>query len=86
MLVKQVYYNLKITIIGGYLMDVVKVSELVGTSGENWTDAVNNAVVEAAKNRDDILGVEVINFTANIENGRIIEYKANIKIASHFQR
>ncbi len=67
-------------------MDVVKVSELVGTSMENWTDAVNNAVVEAAKNRDDILGVEVINFTANIENGRIIEYKANIKIASHFQR
>lgn len=64
-------------------MDVVKVSELVGTSSENWTDAVNNAVVVAAQARDDILGVEVINFTANVENGRVIEYKANIKIASH---
>jgi dodecin len=72
-------------IIGGITMSVVKVNELVGTSGENWTDAVNNAVIEAAKNQDDILGIEVANFTASIENGRVIEYKANIKIASHFQ-
>jgi dodecin len=66
------------------MMNVVKVNELVGTSSENWTDAVNNAVMEAAGNSDDILGIEVINFTANIENGRVTEYKANIKLASHF--
>jgi len=65
-------------------MSVVKVSELVGSSDENWTEAVNNAVLEASKNSDDILGVEVTNFTASIENGRVVEYRANIKIASHF--
>jgi len=62
-------------------MGVVKVIELVGTSRQNWTDAVDNAVIEAAKTIDDILGVEVTNFTANIDNGRIAEYKADVKIA-----
>lgn len=60
---------------------VVKVIELVGTSHHNWTDAVDNAVLEAAKTVDDIMGVEVTNFTANVGNGHIEEYKADVKIA-----
>lgn len=64
-------------------MGVVKVIELVGTSRHNWTDAVDNAVNEAAKTVDDILGVEVTNFTANIDGGRVAEYKADVKIAFH---
>jgi Uncharacterized conserved protein len=62
-------------------MGVVKVIELVGTSRQNWTDAVDNAVGEASRTLDDILGVEVTNFTANIDNGRIVEYKADVKVA-----
>jgi dodecin len=64
------------------MMGVVKVIELVGTSRHNWTDAVDNAVMEASKTTDDILGVEVTNFTANIDEGRISEYKADVKIAT----
>lgn len=64
-------------------MGVVKVIELVGTSRHNWTDAVDNAVTEASKTVEDILGVEVTNFTANIDNGRIVEYKSDVKIAFH---
>jgi flavin-binding protein dodecin len=64
-------------------MGVVKVIELVGTSPHNWTDAVDNAVMEASKTLDDVLGVEVTNFTANIDNGHIAEYKADVKIAFH---
>ncbi len=60
---------------------VVKVIELVGTSQHNWTDAVDKAVAEASKTIDDILGVEVTNFTANIDKGKIHEYKADVKIA-----
>lgn len=60
---------------------VVKVIELVGTSQHNWTDAVENAVAEASKTVDDILGCEVTNFTANIKDGRVMEYKADCKIA-----
>lgn len=64
-------------------MGVVKVIELVGTSSQNWTDAVDNAVREASRTIDHILGVEVTNFTANIEDGNISEYKADVKIAFH---
>jgi flavin-binding protein dodecin len=39
-------------------MMVVKVIELVGTSRHNWTDAVDNAVVEASKTVENIMGVE----------------------------
>jgi flavin-binding protein dodecin len=60
---------------------VVKVIELVGTSNQNWTDAVESAVKEASKDVDEILGVEVTNFTANVSRGHIDEYKADVKIA-----
>jgi flavin-binding protein dodecin len=62
---------------------VTKVIELVGSSNYNWTDAVNNAVHEASKTVDDIMGVEVSNFTANITDGNVTEYKANVQIAFH---
>lgn len=59
----------------------VKVMEMVGESAEGWRKAVESAVSEAAKTTSNIVGVEVINLTANVENGRVVEYKANVKIA-----
>ena len=50
---------------------VVKVIELVGSSRNNWTEAVDNAVHEAAKTIHYIVGVEVTNFTANVNDGEI---------------
>jgi hypothetical protein len=62
-------------------MPVVKVLELVGESPTSWQDAAQNAVVEAARTVDNITGVEMYNMTANVEGGRIVEYKANVKVA-----
>lgn len=59
----------------------VKVSELVGESPDSWKAAVQTAVTEAAQTMRNITGVEVVNFTANVENGKVTEYKANLKIA-----
>ena len=59
----------------------VKVMELVGESHNNWRDAVQNAVREASKSASNITGVEVYNLTADIENGRMVEFKANVKVA-----
>lgn len=59
----------------------VKVVELVGESPNGWQEAVENAVAEAAKTIPNISGVEVYNLTANVANGRLTEYKANVKIA-----
>jgi len=66
---------------GGEKMSVAKVIELVGESRKSWDDAVRNAVADAAKTVQNISGVEVYNMTANIENGQIVEYKANVKLA-----
>jgi dodecin len=62
-------------------MSVVKVIELVGESSNGWEDAVKNAVFDASKTVDNITGVEVYNMTANVDNGKISEYKVNVKVA-----
>ena len=60
---------------------VAKVIELVGESAVSWDDAVRNAVSEASKTIDGITGVEVLNWTASLDNGEIKEYKVNLKLA-----
>lgn len=62
-------------------MHTAKVIELVGTSTVSWEDAVHNAVRDAAKTIENIRGVEVYNLTANIDDGKIVSYKANVKLA-----
>lgn len=59
----------------------IRVSELVGESATGWKGAVQAAVDEASRTLRDIVAVEVVNFTANVQNGRVVEYKANVKIA-----
>lgn len=62
-------------------MAVVNVMELVGDSTKSWEDAVHKAVTEAARTAPNISGVEVTNWTAEVRQGRLTEYKANIKVA-----
>lgn len=62
-------------------MGVVKVLELVGESRSDWQDAIQSAVREASKTVKNISGVEVANWTAQVQNGQIVEYKANVKVA-----
>ncbi|MBO8141562.1 MAG: dodecin domain-containing protein [Firmicutes bacterium] len=63
-------------------MSVVKVVELVGESPHSWQDAVKVAVREAARTIRNISGVEVLNWTGNVDDqGNIVEYKADVQIA-----
>ncbi|MDW7652026.1 MAG: dodecin family protein [Bacillota bacterium] len=62
-------------------MTVAKIVELVGESNVGWEDAVKNAVSDASRTVDNITGVEIYNLTASIDNGKIVEYKANVKVA-----
>ncbi len=59
----------------------VKVTEMVGQSGNGWKDAVQSAVSEASRTMNEIVAVEVVNFTANVENGKVTNFKANLKVA-----
>jgi hypothetical protein len=62
-------------------MTAVKIIKIVGTSEESWPAAANEAVNQASETIDDIHGVEVEDWTANVENGEITEYKATVEIA-----
>lgn len=61
---------------------VVKVTELVGSSTQSFSDAVRRAVKQASRTIRNIRGVEVISSTADVdENGELSVYKVNVKLA-----
>jgi len=62
-------------------MAVVKIIELIGSSPTSWEDAVKNALADAAKTVDNIKSVYVKRCNAKVENNKIVEYRANVKIA-----
>lgn len=59
----------------------VKVIELVGESDSSWKDAVRSAIQQVSQTATNISGVEVMNLTAGVRQGDLIEYKANVKVA-----
>ena len=67
-------------------MPVIKVLELVGTSGQSWSDAAKSAVEEASKTIRGINGIEVVDSTAKVEDGKISEYRVTVKIAFPVER
>jgi len=64
-----------------YDSNVVKIIELIGSSSESWEKAVKNAVEEAAKTVKNIVGVDVKGCSGVVEDGEIVRYRANLKIA-----
>lgn len=62
-------------------MTVVKIIELVGSSAEGWKEAAENALMEASKTVRNIVGMDVVGWTAKVEKNKIGSYKANVKIA-----
>ena len=67
-------------------MVVVKIIELVGVSSKGWQDAVENAVKEASKTVRNLRGVHVKRCTGKIKDGKIVEYRANVKISFVVER
>ncbi len=65
---------------------VAKVIELIGSSPKGWDDAAANAVKEAAKTVNNIKGVYLKECTAKVENDRIVEYRAIVKISFVVER
>ena len=67
-------------------MTVIKIIELIGSSPNSWSEAARNAVTEAAKTIKNIKGVHVKRCTAKIQNNKIIEYNADVKISFIVER
>lgn len=59
----------------------VKVIEVIGISGEGFESAVDNAVAKASESIGGITGVEVQNLSARVNDGKVVQYRANVKLA-----
>ena len=67
-------------------MTVVKVIELIGSSPKSWEDATQKALAEAALTVKNIKSLYLKSCKAKVENNKIIEYRAVVKIAFVVQR
>lgn len=60
---------------------MIRVIEVVGVSERSWSDATRQAVDRASQTVRHITGIEVLNSTGIIRDGKIVEYRVNLKLA-----
>jgi hypothetical protein len=64
---------------------VYKVIELVGTSTESWEKAATAAVERAAKSLRDLRVAEVVQLDMQLEDGKILAYRAKVKVSFKYE-
>ena len=60
---------------------VLKVSDLISTSDKSWQDAVEKGLERASKTIRNIKGIDVTSWKAEVQNGKIVEYRIVMKVA-----
>lgn len=76
----------KMTHDGTHEHRTAKVVELIGSSTRSFEDAIEHAIQDAANTTRGISGAHVENFSVRCENGKITEYKVNLKVAFGVER
>ena len=61
-------------------MAVARITEIIGASSKSWEDAVQSALKRANKTLRGLTGLEITKMNAQIQNGKITEYRAHVKI------
>lgn len=59
---------------------VAKVTELIGNSKTSFDDAIKSAITEASRSIRHISGADCVNMSVRCEEGKVIEYRVNLKI------
>lgn len=59
----------------------VKVIEVIGISETGFESAIDNAVTKASESIAGITGAEVQNLSARVRDGKVVQYRANVKLA-----
>lgn len=65
---------------------VFKVIELIGTSPDGWEDAVKNVIDTASSKLTNIRIAEILELDTKLENGKIAEYRAKIRLSFKVER
>lgn len=61
-------------------MSVLKVIEVMASSEKSWEDATQKAVSQASKSLKHIRSVYVNEQSATVKDGKIAEYRVNLKL------
>ena len=61
-------------------MAVARVTELISASKKSFEDAVQTGVSRAVKTLKNVEGVWIANQKCVIKNGKIAEYRVNLKV------
>lgn len=64
---------------------VYKVITLIGTSSESWERAAAAAVERAAQTLEDLRVAEVKELDMQLENGKVIAYRAKVKVSFKYR-
>ena len=62
-------------------MSVAKVTEIIASSNKSFEDAVNQGVKRASKTLKGVKAVWVQDQKAIVSNGKITEYRVNMKVS-----
>jgi flavin-binding protein dodecin len=64
---------------------VYKIITLVGTSTESWERAATVAVERASKTLRDLRVAEVEELDMSLENGKVVAYRAKVRVSFKFE-
>ena len=64
---------------------VYKIITLVGTSTESWEKAAAVAVERASKTLRDLRVAEVEELDMSLENGKVVAYRAKVRVSFKFE-
>ena len=64
---------------------VYRVTEVIGTSRVSWEDAAKNAVTTAAKTLRDLRIAEVSMLDMKVEAGKVVAYRARVKLSFKYE-
>jgi flavin-binding protein dodecin len=67
-------------------MSTYKVIELVGSSPEGWEEAIKKATDTATNALTNVRIAEVVEMDARVEEGKIVEYRAKIRLSFKVER
>ena len=60
---------------------VYKVVDLVGSSDVSWEEAARTAIETASKSLRDLRIAEVVKLDMKVEEGRVVAYRARMKLS-----
>lgn len=61
-------------------MSVAKVTEITSSSKKSFEDAIDTGIERACKTLDNVTGAWVQEMKVDIDNGKVTDYRVNMKL------